>query len=121
MNKFLCIDFKMCHIFNDTQLYILFCNMNIVYTFPNFSFTEGGNYNYPGNNKVAKNPYIRLEGGFSFCELQCDNETSCNGYLIDESTNSCFLSRCNEYIIVTCSSCFFAKKKKIQKSFRVRR
>lgn len=91
--------------------YISFCNMNIVYTFPNFSFTEGGNYNYPGNNKVAKNPYIRLEGGFSFCELQCDNETSCNGYSIDESTNSCFLSRCNEYIIVTCSSCFFAKKK----------
>lgn len=43
---------------------------------------------------AAEYPYKTLVGGNTFCQSECHNDILCNGYLIDESNDGCFLSRC---------------------------
>lgn len=69
-------------------------------------------YFVSSNYKAATNYYSVLPGDNAFCKSVCDSDSLCNGYSVDTSNNSCFLSNCDVFIDVPgCSTCYFASKK----------
>lgn len=69
-------------------------------------------YFVSSNYKAATNYYSVLSGDDAFCKSLCDSDSLCNGYSMDTSNNSCFLSNCDVFIdFPGCSTCYFASKK----------
>lgn len=68
-------------------------------------------YIFHGENKTATFPYKHLKGNDTYCQSQCDNDTSCNGFSINTSNSDCFISACDTPItIISCFTCYFASK-----------
>lgn len=68
-------------------------------------------YIFHGENKTATFPYKHLKGNDTYCQSQCDNDTSCNGFSINTSNSDCFISACDTPItILPCFTCYFASK-----------
>lgn len=43
--------------------------------------------------------------------MACHDDQDCNGYSVDTSKDGCYLSRCNMFYDVSCSTCYAASKR----------
>lgn len=75
------------------------------------ALTESSRTKGHGQNKAAINPYNSSTLNITLCDQACHDDQFCNGYSVDTSKNGCYLSRCNMFYDVPCSTCYFASKR----------
>lgn len=74
------------------------------------SLTESSGFTAHGQEKEAINPYRSITLDVNSCHNACVYDHNCNGYSVDFSKNGCFLSKCNMFHDVSCSSCSAASR-----------
>lgn len=74
------------------------------------ALTESSRTKPHGQNKAAINPYNSSTLSILLCDQACHDDQFCNGYSVDTLTNGCYLSRCNMFYDVPCSTCSAGSK-----------